>query len=332
MNIERYIEVSPAEVDTDNLFYSVVSKAKEKGIFDIQELRYIDLELSKMIEETARLCNKGYIKEDAARIMLTNIFMILGSRYSISDIPQIISDIKGKKLDGVWKESIKEAAYAFDRTLKNIYHLEHIRYKYPDLRLEYAVKLKGDYTFSNVFTHSFDRAIFTKAFFALSGNENYKRVSERVEILAIETDIVSAFEYCDILPIFKTRDCILNDDSIKYTASLLDAVIISMCYSAFYRCEGAFPRAEFAPEILDELVNSTEVELCDNFCSYLHMLLSKKDIKITEKNDTVGENILNVYASRICEENIELLACHLAEQVSKKRKTEKGLKNLINFN
>ena len=87
----------------------------------------------------------------------------------------------------------------------------------------------------------------------------------------------------------------------------------------------------FKAYILSELVSSTENELCESFISYIHMAAMRFGIEIVDKNASIGENILNVYASRLCEESIELLAKHLAAQTVKKRSTENGLRILINF-
>ena len=105
-----------------------------------------------------------------------------------------------------------------------------------------------------------------------------------------------------------------------------------MCYSAFYRCEGYFPKKEYAKDILSELINEQEEELSKSFNSYLHILLARDNIPILKKEESYGENILNVYASRVNERNLELLSKHLAKRTLEKRKTEKGLKSLINFN
>lgn len=332
MNIERYYDIKLSEIDADNLFFSVVAKAKEKGIFMESELLYIDSSLNDMISETARLCGKGYIKEDSAKIMLRNIFMILDSVFSVTDITEIIEAVKQKKLTESWQKGVRESIAFFDRTKKNIYHLEHFYYKNPSLLADFAIKLKNDYAFTNIYTHSFERATFTKAFFLLNGNESYKTVCDKSEILCTECDILSGLEYEDILPIINERGLLRADGGIKYTQNVIDAIIISMCFSAFYRCEGIFPGKEYAKEILSELVSTSEEELRESFESYIRMIISRYKVEIVEKEASYGENILNVYASRVSEDNIILLAKHLAEKTVSKRKTEKGLINLINFN
>ncbi len=331
MNIERYYDINLAEVDADNLFFSVIAKGKEKGIFDEKELSYVDASLGAMIEETARLCGKGYIKEESARIMLKNIFMILDSVFSVSEIPAIIQAVKGRSLWETWQKGTSESIAYFDRTKKNFYHLEHFYYKNPSLLADFAIKLKNDYAFTNIYTHSFERAQFTKAFFLLSGNESFRAVCERSEILCTQCGILSKVKYEDILPIINERGLLRADGGIKYTQSVIDAIIISMCYSAFYRCEGIFPEKERAKEILSELIGESENELCESFESYLRMVISRFCVDVAEKGASYGENILNVYASRVCDENLALLARHLAAKTVEKRKNEKGLRNLINF-
>ncbi len=330
-NIERYIEIQRTEIDAENLFFSTVSKAKEKGIFEEAELLYIDSTLHRMLEETARLCGKGYIKEDSARVMLKNIFMILDSVFSVSDISGIISAVKERKLWEMWQKGVSESISAFDRTKKNFFHLEHFYYANPTLRADFAIKLKNDYAFTNIYTHSFERAKFTKAFFLLSEQESFRSVCERSELLCCESAFLSKMKYEDLLPIITERGLERADGGIKYTASLLDAVTISMCYAAFYRREGFYPEKTYARDILSELVSSDEAELCESFNSYIHMASSRFGIEIADKNASMGENILNVYASRLHKENIQLLAKHLARTVVNKRSTENGLKILINF-
>ncbi len=331
MNIEKYYGINISELDADNIFFSLINKCREKEIFSQSELLYIDIELSKMIEETASRCGKGYIKQDSAKIMLKNIFMIMDSSVSVSDFHEIIEIIKKRKLFEFWEKSVLESNRAFDRTLKNFYHLEHFYYANPSLLAEFAIKLKNDYAFSNIYTHSFEKAVFTKAFFSFFGNEAFAKVSERSEILATECGLLHGKQLSDIKPILTQRAAFLSEENIKYTHSLIDAIIISMCYSAFYRCERLFPSKKYANEILSELINEQECELSKSFESYLHIAVARENIPMLKKEDTYGENILNVYASRVNEENLQLLSRYLAKKVTEKRKTEKGLKSLINF-
>jgi len=330
-SIDRYYDIKTTELDADNLFFSLVGKCKEKGILDHDELVYVDGQLGRMIEETARLCGKGYIKEDSARTMLKNIFMILDGVYTIVDFYEIINVIKNRTLWEMWQSGVKDSIAYFDRTVKNFYHLEHFSYKYPELRAEFAISLKNDYAFSNIYTHSFGEAKFTKAFFAISENESFRSVCDRSEMLCVETAFIAGMRYDDLLPILNERGSFRPDGGIKYTAMLIDAVVISMCYSAFYRCEGYYPESRFAREILSELVSENTEELYESFKDYLHMVISGRGIEIVEKGDSYGENILNVYASRLCEENISRLARYLVSVIANKRTTEKGLKNLIHF-
>lgn len=330
-NIEKYYELQRTEIDIGNLFFSAVSKAKEKGIFDEAELVYIDKTLGRMIEEVARLCGKGYIKEDSARVMLKNIFMILDSTFSPSDIHGIISCIKQRCLWEAWQTGVCESIAAFDRTKKNFFHLEHFYYANPTLLADFAIKLKNDYAFTNIYTHGFDRAKFTKAFFLLSEQESFRSVCERSEMLCCECDFLGRLKYEDLLPVLHERGLERADGGIKYTASLLDAITLSMCFAAFYRCSGFYPEKVYAKDILSELVSSREDELSESFESYIRMACARYDIEIADKGASVGENILNVYATRMCEENISILARHLARTVVNKRSTENGLKILINF-
>lgn len=332
MNIEKYYGINVSELDADNIFFSLINKCREKEIFSQSELLYIDIELSKMIEETARRCGKGYIKQESAKTMLSNIFMILNSTVTLSDFTELIESVKQKKLSEFWERGVLESNKAFDRTQKNFYHLEHFHYANPSLLAEFAIKLKNDYSFSSIYTHSFEKAAFTKAFFSLSGTENFTVVANYSEILATECGFLSGKQLSDIKPILTNRGAFLSQGGIKYTHSLIDAIIISMCYSAFYRCEGLFPDKDYAKDILSELMDEEESELSKSFNSYLHMIAARDNIPILKKEDTYGENILNVYASRVNEENFELLSKHLAKRTLEKRKTEKGLKTLINFN
>lgn len=332
LNIEKYYGINISELDADNIFFSLINKCREKEIFSQNELLYIDKELSKMIRETAERSGKGYIKQESAKIMLKNIFMILDSTVSVSDFHEIIEIIKQKKLFEFWEKCVLASNKAFDRTLKNFYHLEHFYYANPTLRAEFAIKLKNDYAFSNIYTHSFEKAVFTKAFFALSGNESFAAVAERSEILATECGLLHGKQLSDIKPLLSQRTAFLTDGNIKYTHTLIDAIILSMCYSAFYRCEGLLPNKEYAKDILTELMNEQEEELSKSFNSYLQIVTARENVPILKKEDTYGENILNVYASRVNEENLQLLSRYLAAKVTVKRKTEKGLKTLINFN
>ncbi len=330
-NIDKYYGLNITELDAENLFFSLMGKCKEKGIFDSDDLVYVDSQLNLMIEETARLCGKGYIKEENARIMLKNIFMILDSVYSVSDYPEIISVIRERKLFEMWQRGVKESIAYFDRTVKNFYHLEHFYYKYPELRADFAISLKNDYAFSNIYTHSFEAAKYTKAFFAISENESFKSVSTRSEMLCAECALISNMKYDDLLPILEERGYFRADGGIKYTAMLVDAIVISMCYASFYRCDGFYPQSAYAKEILTELVSENTAELCESFESYLNMVVGRHGIEITEKDESYGENILNVYASRLNKENISKLAKYLVSVITHKRVTEKGLKNLIHF-
>ena len=330
-NLERYFEIDLSELDTENLFFSLIKKCKEKNIFENSELLYVDSELNRMIEESARLCGKGYIKQESAKIMLKNIFMILDSVYSVSDFREIINCIKERKLFEMWRRGVSESIAYFDRTQKNIFHLEHFFYKYPQLKADFAISLKNDYAFSNIYTHSFESSKFTKAFFSISENESFREVCDRSEILCTECAIMEKMSYCDLLPILNERGSFRADGGVKYTATLIDAIIISMCYGAFYRCEGFYPSKEYAREILSEIVNESMTELEENIMSYLKIVVGRYNLRTVEKQASYGENILNVYESRLCEENINLLAGYLAKVISKKRTTEKGLMNLIHF-
>lgn len=330
-NIEKYYDLRRTEIDIGNLFFSTVSKAKEKGIFEEAELVYIDRTLHGMLEETARLCGKGYIKEDSARVMLKNIFMILDSVFSPSDIPEIISCIKEKRLWDMWQKGVSESIAAFDRTKKNFFHLEHFYYANPTLRADFVIKLKNDYAFTNIYTHSFERAKFTKAFFLFSEQESFRAVSTRSEVLCCESSFLGKMKYEDLLPIIRERGLERANGEIKYTASLFDAVTLSMCFAAFYRCDGFYPGKAYAKDILSELVSSEEEELTESLESYIRMACTRYGVEISDKSASLGENILNVYATRMCEENIQLLAKHLAHTVVNKRSTENGLKILINF-
>jgi len=330
-NIDNYYGLTLTELCADNLFFSLVGKCKEKGIFDSDDLVYVDSQLNRMIEETARFCGKGYIKEDSARVMLKNIFMILDGVYSIADFPEIIKVIKSRTLWDMWQRGTKESIAHFDRTRKNFYHLEHFYYKYPDLRADFAISLKNDYAFSNIYTHSFENAKFTKAFFAVSENESFRSVCQRSEMLCTECALLSGIGYSDILPILNERGSFRIDGGVKYTSVLVDAIIISMCFSAFYRCEGIFPETKYAKEILTQLISSDTAELCEDIGSYLHMVIARYGVETVNKQDSYGENILNVYASRLNEENIKSLSDYLVSVISGKRTNEKGLRNLIHF-
>lgn len=330
-NIEKYYELQRTEIDIENLFFSTVSKAKEKGIFEEAELIYIDKTLGLTIEEAARLCGKGYIKEDNARVMLKNIFMILDSTFSPSEISEIISCIKERRLWEAWQRGVRESIAAFDRTKKNFFHLEHFYYANPTLLADFAIKLKNDYAFTNIYTHGFDRAKFTKAFFLLSEQESFRSVCERSEVLCCECGFLGRMKYEDLLPMLRERGLERADGGIKYTAPLLDAITLSMCFAAFYRCDGFYPKKVYAKDILSELVASEESELAESLESYIRMACARYGIEIADKSASVGENILNVYATRMCDENISLLAKHLARTVVRKRNTENGLKILINF-
>lgn len=329
--IDRFYDLKITDIDPENIFFSLVAKCREKEIFGKDELVYVDSRLNMMIEETARLCGKGYIKEESARIMLKNIFMILDCVYPLSDYQEIISVIKEKRLDEMWQTGVKKSIAYFDRTKKNLFHLEHFYYKYPELKADFAISLKNDYAFSNIYTHSFENAKYTKAFFSLSANESFKSVCERSEILCAECALISSMKYVELLPILNERGYFRPDGGVKYTSMLIDAIIISMCYSSFYRCEGRYPSANFAEQILSELVKDDCAELCENMEMYLDMIIGRYGIEIVNKEDSYGENILNVYASRLCRENISLLAKYLVSVISKKRITENGLKNLIHF-
>lgn len=330
-SIDKYYGIDLTELDAGNLFFSLVAKCKEKGIFDSSDLVYIDSLLNLFISETAKLCGKGYIKEDGARIMLKNIFMILGGVYSLPDFPKIISVIKERKLNEMWQSGVRDSLAFFDRTVKNFYHLEHFYYKYPELRADFAINLKNDYAFSNIYTHSFDNAKFTKAFFALGENESFRFVCERSEILCTECALLEKMKYTDLLPILEERGYFRPDGGVKYTALLIDAIVISLCFSSFYRCDGYYPNKAYAKDILSELVRDSREELCESFESYINMIISGHGITISKKEDSYGENILNVYESRLNPENITKLAKHLSDVVLQKRNTEKGLKNLIHF-
>ena len=329
--IDRFYDLKITELDPENIFFSLVGKCKEKGIFDKDDLVYVDSRLNMMIEETARLCGKGYIKEESARIMLKNIFMILDGVYSLSDYHEIISVIKERKLDEMWQKGVKESLVYFDRTKKNFFHLEHFYYKYPELKADFAISLKNDYAFSNIYTHSFENAKYTKAFFSISENESFRAVCERSEILCTECALISTMKYGELLPILNERGYFRPDGGVKYTAMLMDAIVISMCYSAFYRCDGRYPTANLAKDILSELVKDDTGELCENMETYLEMVIGRYGLETVKCEDSYGENILNVYASRLCRENINALARYLVSVISKKRITEKGLKNLIHF-
>ena len=330
-NIDKYYELDLTEINPDNLFFSVVGKCKEKEILGKDELLYVDSQLNLMIEETARLCGKGYIREESARTMLKNIFMILDSAYTPSDFRRIISDIKEQRLPEIRQKGVSESLSAFDRTKKNFFHLEHFYYKYPELRADFAISLKNDYAFSNIYTHSFDNAKYTKAFFSFSENESFRSVCDRSEILCAQCALLSKMKYAELLPILEHRGYFRPDGGVKYTALLIDAVLISAIFSAFYRCEGFYPTKNLAKDILSELVEDSHAELCEGFESYIRTFIARNGIEVVQKCDSYGENILNVYASRLCEENIVSLAKHLADVTVQKRGTEKGLMNLIHF-
>ena len=330
-NIDKYYELDLTEINPDNLFFSVVGKCKEKGILVKDELLYVDSQLNSFIEETARLCGKGYIREESARTMLKNIFMILDSVYTVSDFRRIISDIKEQRLPEIWQKGVSESLAAFDRTKKNFFHLEHFYYKYPTLRADFAISLKNDYAFSNIYTHSFDNAKYTKAFFAIGENESFKNVAHRSELLCTECALLSKMKYKELLPILEHRGYFRPDGGVKYTALLIDAVVISAVFSAFYRCDSFYPSRALAKEILSELVEDTHAELCESFESYIRTFIARNEIEVAQKSDSYGENILNVYASRLCEENIIGLSRYLADVTIEKRGTEKGLMNLIHF-
>ena len=143
--------------------------------------------------------------------------------------------------------------------------------------------------------------------------------------------LLEKMRYSDLLPIVEERGYFRNDGGIKYTMLLIEAIVISMCYSAFYRCDGFYPKKEYAKEILSELVSECTDELYESFVSYIKMVIGRYGIETVKKEESYGENILNVYASRLCEENIFLLARHLVSVVWGKKTSEKGLKNLIHF-
>lgn len=330
-NIEKYYNINISELNGENLFYSVVSKCREKSLFTSKELEYIDFELNRMIEETAKLCGKGYIKEENAKIMLKNIFMILNSVYSLSEFYEIIACVKEKRLWEMWQQGVAKSISLFDRTKKNFYHLEHFYYKNPDLQADFAIKLKNDYAFTNIYTHSFERALFTKAFFAVSENESFASMYKRSEILCVESAFLEKMTFEDLKPIIEERGYYRPDGGIKYTALLTDAIMLSLCYAAFCRCNGFYPYENCAQIVLSEIMNDNVSELEEAFKAYIHMAATKYDVKIIDKNESMGENILNVYASRVCDENIALLAHYLANNVAEKRKSEKGLRNLIHF-
>lgn len=331
MAIERYYDISRGEIDPENLFFSVIERAKEKHILDEKELSYTDAELHKMIGEVARLCGKGYIKEDSARTMLRNIFMILDSRFSPDAPGEILDAVRERRLWKEWEAGTSESLKYFDRTRMNFYHLEHFYYANPALRADFAIRLKNDYLFSNIYTHSFEKAAFTKAFFALEGVESFRTVCERSELLSCECAFLQKRAFDDLLPAFEERGVLREGGAVVYTASLLDAILLSMGYAAFTRSAGLFPEKRTAKDVLHELMKEDEGALCESFLSYLHMAANRYDVSIVPDADSRGENILNVYASRASEENLASLARYLARNACMRRTSEKGLRSLICF-
>lgn len=331
IEIEKYFPIKPEEVDADNLFFSVTLLAKKKGILSEKELEYTDAELHRMITEAAELCGKGYIKEESARVMLKNIFMILDSRFEVTKIPEIIAAIQEKRLFDEWRLGVIESTRALARTQMNFYNVEHFCYGKKEFGSDFGGKLKGDYNFSNIYTHSFDTAVNTKAFFRLSGNESFKTVCEMSEMLCCECAFLEKLTFSDILPIVTERGALREGNRIVFTSTLVNAVVLSMLYAAFYRSPGFFPEKAKALDILDELSESSEEELRDIFKDYIGIAVRRFGIEVVPKEASYGENILNVYASRANEENLELLASALSRFVVKKRKDENGLRFVIHF-
>jgi hypothetical protein len=323
--------ISITELDADNLFYSVISKCKEKELLSTEELVYVDGSINRMLEETAKFCRKGYIKQDVAIIMLKNVFMILDSLYSVTDFPKIIEAVRDRKLYDVWQEAIRESGRAFDRATKNFANLDHLARKNPELCADFAVSLKNDVGLSNIFTFSLDRAVYTKEFFGLGDRVDYRTLSEKSEILCTEFALLDKRPLCDIYPILGARGAAKREGVITYNSELIDSVVISMCFSAFYRCDGLFPPISLSREILEILNGETEDELSDSFLSYLNIALARYKIEAAEYEESVGENMTALYKTRVNSRNLKLLAEHLASLVIKYRTSDAGTEKAVHF-
>lgn len=329
--LERFSDINISDINTSNVFFSVVSLCKEKGIFSKDDLVYVDTALGKMIEETARYSKKGYIKKDIAIIMLKNVFMILDSVYTVSDFREIIFCVKERKLYELWQRAVGESGRSFDRVCKNFANLEHFHRKNKNLGADFAVNLLSDCNLENIFTYSFDRKPYTKEFFGISDRINYSELCRRSEILCTECGFLDKRTIDDIYPILKDRNAVKKADTVNYNSWLIDCIVLSMMYGAFYRCPQIFPPYELYGEISSELCDSSKDELCEAFLSYLKIAASRYDVRIVEKGESVGENILNIYSSRVCEENLQLLSQHLAEKIVNFREKHGDIERTIYF-
>ena len=329
--LERFSDINISEINTSNVFFSVVSLCKEKGIFDKDDLSYVDSSLGIMIEETARYSKKGYIKKDIAVIMLKNVFMILDSIYSVSEFREIISCIRERKLYELWQRAVGESGRSFDRVCKNFSNLEHFHRKNNSLGADFAVRLLADCNLENIFTYSFDRKTFTREFFGIEERVHYGELCRKSEILCTECGFLDGKTIEDIYPILKDRNAVKKVDTVNYNARLIDCIMLSMMYGAFYRCPGIFPPYELYGEISSELLETDEDELSETFLSYLKIAASRYGVRISDKSETVGENILNVYASRVCEENLILLSQHLAGEIIRHREKYGDIERTVYF-
>lgn len=323
--------ISITELDADNLFYSVIYKCKEKELLSTEELLYVDGSINRMLEETAKFCRKGYIKQDIAIIMLKNVFMILDSLYSVTDFPKIIEAVRERRLYEVWQEAVRESGRAFDRVSKNFANLEHLARRNPELCAAFATSLKNDVGLSNIFTFSLDRAVYTKEFFGFADRVDYRTLAERSEIICTEFAFLDKRPLCEVYPILGARGAARREGIIAYNSELIDSIVISMCLSAFYRCDGLFPPISLSGEILEMLNGESEEELCESFLSYLGIALARYKIEAAEYEETVGENMTALYRTRVNSRNLELCARHLASLVVKYRNSDSGVEKAVHF-
>lgn len=329
--LEPYSDINISEINTSNVFFSVISLCKEKGIFDGNDLVYVDSELGKMIEETARYSKKGYIKKDIAVIMLKNVFMILDSVYSVSEFREIISAVKEKRLYSLWQRAVGECGRSFDRVCKNFANLEHFYRKNKVLCADFAQRLQDDCNLESIFTFSLDRKVYTKEFFGFENGVHYGELCRRSEILCTECGFLDGRSVDEIYPILKDRNAVKKTDTVSYNSWLVDCIILSMMYGAFCRAPGFFPPYELYGEISSELLESTQTELSEAFDTYLKIAASRYGVKIVQKSESVGEGILNVYASRVCEENLSLLAEYLANKIVSYREKNGNVDRTVFF-
>lgn len=332
MSIQKHYPIGIDEINSDNLFFSAVRVAKEKGLLEEAELIYVDRVVNLLLSDSAKTSGKSYIKKDTAKELLQGIFRVVDSAFDPSNISEIISCIKERRLENVCNDAVKNNASFLQRIRNNVYHLEHLNYKYPLFNLQFAIRMKQLLTYTDIYRFGGENTEFIHSFCGISTPAKIKEVSDRIDILCAMSDLMCRMSASEIATASEKAGLTVGLAETTYSLDFISRASLSAVFCNFYGFEGVFLNYAYYNGIRDLVTELSLEELSCELCDYLKIFMLHHSIEINERNNATTE-IERLYACVIADDYISLkrLAKYLAEFLIVKLRCGKKLEKILFF-